>query len=120
MKTIFVVDDNNVNLLKAENALADEYNVITLASVDLMFEAIEKVKPDLILLDIVMPWVNGFDALGKLKENPEYKDIPVIFLTSKTDENTKKRGFDMGIVDMINKPFTEQLLLDRVKAQLEK
>jgi putative two-component system response regulator len=120
MKTIFVVDDNSVNLLKAENALSNEYNVVTLASAELMFEALEKVKPELILLDIIMPWVNGFDALGRLKANPEYKDIPVIFLTSKTDADTKNRGFEMGVVDFITKPFSEELLLRRVNAQSEK
>jgi len=119
MKTIFVVDDNSINLLMAEDVLSDYYEVITMSSVTTMFELFENIIPDMILLDIMMPNVNGFDALKQLKDNMQYAKIPVIFLTSKTDAATEELGFKMGVADFIKKPFSEPDLLGRIKAILE-
>jgi putative two-component system response regulator len=119
MKTIFVVDDNNVNLLTAEETLSDWYNVITLASASLMFEFLDNIVPDLILLDIMMPEIDGFDALKQLKAIPEYAEVPVVFLTGKSDAGTEALGFEMGVVDFIIKPFSGPVLLNRIKAHLE-
>ena len=84
-----------------------------------MFEFFGKIIPDLILLDIMMPEINGFDALKQLKANTQYAKIPVIFLTSKNDIDTKTLGFELGIADFIEKPFSEPILLDRIKTILE-
>jgi len=119
MNTIFVVDDNSTNLLLADELLSDDYEVITMASVPKMFELIEKITPDLILLDIMMPDVSGFDALEQLKADIRYKEIPVIFLTSKTDEAAETKGFEMGIADFITKPFFAPVLLSRIKSILQ-
>jgi len=119
LKTLFIVDDNIMNLLTAKEALSGHYNIITLSSATNMFEILEEVTPDLILLDILMPEVNGFEALGRLKSDKRYMDIPVIFLTGKTDTETESRGFEMGVIDFIGKPFSKPVLLNRIKSHLE-
>ena len=119
MKTIFVVDDNNVNLLAAETALAAHYRVFTLPSASGMFELLEDILPDLILLDIEMPDTNGFDALKQLKSNERYANISVVFLTSRSDVSAEVLGFELGAVDFISKPFSEPALVNRLKTHLD-
>ena len=118
-KTIFVVDDNDTNLTMANEALKDQYRVLTLPSAARMFALIEKVKPDLILLDIEMPEMDGFEALRRLKEDKEQADVPVIFLTSMTDTSVEARGFQLGVIDFITKPFSEPVLINRIKTHLD-
>jgi putative two-component system response regulator len=119
MKTIFVVDDNSANLMMAEGVLSEQYEVITALSAAIMFELLEEVIPDLILLDIMMPDMDGFDTLKRLQGNSKYRDIPVMFLTGKTDGSTESRGFEMGVVDFIHKPFFGSVLLNRIKKHLD-
>jgi putative two-component system response regulator len=119
LKSIFVVDDNDVNLVAAERALSKNYNVFTLPSAANMFELLNSVVPDLILLDIIMPGMSGLEAMSKLQTNSRYLDIPVIFLTSKKDEETEAYGFELGAVDFISKPFSEAVLKNRVRTHLE-
>ena len=114
MKTIFVVDDIITNLLMAEKALSDHYEVHTMLSASTMFELLDNVLPDLILLDIMMPDINGFDALKQLKADTRYAEIPVIFLSSKNDTATANLSFEIGGIDFIEKPFTEPDLLSRL------
>ena len=118
-KTIFIVDDNAVNLSVAKDALKEQYRVRTLPSAAKMFEIMEKVTPDLILLDIKMPDMDGFEALAVLKGNKSTAEIPVIFLTSLTDANVEARGFQMGVVDFIHKPFSAPVLQNRIKTHLD-
>ena len=118
-KTIFVVDDNDTNLSTAKEALKKQYRVITLPSAKKMFAHMEKVVPDLILLDIEMPEIDGFETLHLLKENTSRSGIPVIFLTSTTDTAIEARGFQMGVIDFITKPFSEHVLLNRIKTHLD-
>jgi putative two-component system response regulator len=75
----------------------------------------EKVMPDLILLDIEMPDMDGLEALKLLKENIKFKNIPVIFLTGLTDPATEAYGIELGAVDFVTKPFSEPVLLNRIK-----
>jgi putative two-component system response regulator len=117
-KTIFVVDDNLTNLSVAKDVLKDSYKILTLPSAEKMFAMMEKVTPDFILLDIEMPEMDGFEALSRLKENPAQADIPVIFLTSMTDSEVEARGFQLGVIDFIIKPFSEPVLLNRIKTHL--
>ena len=119
MKTIFVVDDNAINLSIAKDALKGCYRVRTLPSAEKMFEIMEKSLPDLILLDIEMPDMDGFEALAFLKENTATAKIPVIFLTSMTDDFIEARGFEMGAVDFIQKPFSAPVLQNRIKTHLD-
>ena len=119
MKTIFVVDDSDTNLSMAETALEDLYCVMTMPSAAKMFLLLEKVTPDLILLDIEMPDMNGFEALQQLKAHDAYSSIPVIFLTGITDVSTEVQGFELGAVDFIAKPFSAPVLLNRIKTHLD-
>ncbi|MCL2187677.1 MAG: response regulator [Defluviitaleaceae bacterium] len=119
MKTIFVVDDNSTNLLTAEKVLSGYYEVITAVNADLMFELLEDITPDLILLDILMPDMDGFEVLKHLRQNPAYVDIPVMFLTAQSDAAIEARGFESGVVDFITKPFFDSVLLGRIRKHLE-
>jgi len=118
-KIIYVVDDSDTNLAVAKDALKDHYRVMTLPSAAKMFALLEKIRPDLILLDIEMPEMNGFEALRRLKTGDAHSNIPVIFLTSMTDTTTEVRGFQLGVVDFIAKPFTAPVLLNRIKNHLD-
>jgi len=115
---IFIVDDNDTNLTMAEDALSKQHRVIALSSAEKMFEALEKFKPDMILLDVEMPDMNGFEAMKKLVKNEKHANIPVIFLTGLSDANSEAYGIELGAVDFIMKPFTEPVLLNRIKKHL--
>jgi putative two-component system response regulator len=103
----------------AEEALEDLYRVMTMPSAAKMFALLEKVKPDLILLDIEMPEMDGFEALRKLKASDTLADIPVMFLTGYTDEEMEVKGFELGAVDFVTKPFSAPVLTNRIKTHLE-
>jgi len=117
MKKIFVVDDNTSSLIIVEEALSEHYDVFTLSSVKFMFDLLDKVTPDLILMDLLMPVTGGFEALKLLKESRN-ADIPVIILTSKVDDAAEAKGFELGAADFIRKPFSKPVLLDRIKAHV--
>jgi putative two-component system response regulator len=119
MKTIFMVDDSDTSLTIAKNALENQYRVLTMSSAARMFNILEKVIPDLIILDIKMPEMDGFEALNILKSKPLYASIPVMFLTGCSDREIEAKGFEMGVVDFISKPFSEPVLLKRIKTQLD-
>ena len=118
-KTVFVVDDTDSNLAIVEEGLEDHYRVITLPSGARMFEMLEKIKPDLILLDIEMPDMNGFQVLEKLKNIRQYADIPIIFLTGVREPEREASGLHMGAVDFVSKPFSVPVLLNRVKLHID-
>ena len=117
-KTIFVVDDSLLNLSMAEEALEKYYRVITLSSAKNMYAALDNIVPDLILLDVAMPEESGFEAMTHLKSDKNFADIPVIFLTALTDSFNEALGIELGAVDFIAKPFSEPVLLNRVKNHL--
>jgi len=119
MKTIFVVDDSDTNLSMAEAALDNNYRVMTMASSEKMFALLEKIVPDLILLDIEMPGMDGFAALHKLKSDVLWSNIPVMFLTGRNDPIVEVQGFEMGAVDFVIKPFSIPVLLNRIKTHLD-
>ena len=119
MKTIFVVDDSDTNLSMAEAALEKQYEVMTMPSAAKMFTLLERIKPDLILLDIEMPEVDGFEALRLLKSKDKWADIPIVFLTGRTDASVEVHGFELGAVDFITKPFSEPVLINRIKTHLD-
>jgi len=118
LKTIFVVDDSDTNLSMAEAVLEDQYRVMTMPSASKMFDLLEKVIPDLVLLDIEMPVMDGFETLKKLKSDGRWTDIPTIFLTGRNDSEVEARGFELGAVDFITKPFSAPVLLNRIKTHL--
>jgi DNA-binding response OmpR family regulator len=115
---ILLVDDDTKNLQVAMNILKD-YNVIYAQSGDKALDLLEKNKFDLILLDVVMPIIDGYYVCSKIKQNEKTKKIPVIFLTVKDDEKDIVRGFELGAVDYITKPFYSEVLLKRVEVHLK-
>ena len=119
MKTVFVVDDSDTNLSMAEAALDDHYRVMTMPSAAKMFSLLGKIIPDLILLDIEMPEMNGFQALEKLKADENWSYLPVMFLTGRNDAEVEVKGFELGAVDFIKKPFSTPVLLNRIKTHLD-
>jgi len=116
-KTIFLVDDDMTNLAIGKKALSDSYNVFTLSSGPLMLKMLENLQPDLILLDVDMPKMDGHEAIRLLKEG-KYADIPVIFLTALGNEEMELKGLSLGAIDYIAKPFSAPLLLKRIEVHL--
>ncbi len=115
---ILLVDDDSKNLQVAMSILKD-YNVIYAQSGEKALELIEKNRFDLILLDVVMPIMNGYEVCSRIKKNERTKKIPVIFLTVKDDEKDIVKGFELGAVDYITKPFYSEVLLKRVEVHLK-
>jgi len=116
-KKIIVVDDNPENLNILKNTMKELYMVYPCPSAAAMFDLLEHVHPELILLDVEMPEMNGYEAIKKLK-NSDKKEIPVIFLTSMTGAQSELEGLGYGAVDYIRKPFVAPLLLQRIRTQL--
>jgi response regulator RpfG family c-di-GMP phosphodiesterase/signal transduction histidine kinase len=117
-KLLLLVDDNTANLKVGKNVLSEKYAVITSPSAGKMFSILENNSPSLILLDIDMPVMNGYEAIKILKSKPETKNIPVIFLTAKTESDDELEGLSLGAIDYITKPFQPQLLLKRIEMHL--
>ncbi len=116
---VLVVDDSGLNLRMAMNILKEHFEVTCANSGPAAFELMKKRIPDLILLDYHMPVMDGFEVIEKLKENDEYKDIPVIMLTADNDRDTEVRGFQAGVMDFIAKPFVNEIMVQRVGRILE-
>ena len=117
-KKIFIVDDNNASLTACKKILRPEYEVYPLPSAEKMFEMLKNIMPDLILLDVDMPEMNGYEAAGRLKKNDDYKEIPIIFLSGRIDPTSEMVGLNLGALDYIHKPFVSELLLRRIKTNL--
>jgi putative two-component system response regulator len=117
-KLVMLVDDDPVNLLIGKKALSRRYQALTLPSAMAMFELLPRYRPELILLDVNMPDMDGFDSIRRLKDDPSTHNIPVIFLTAKTDPESEIKGLELGALDYISKPFSPPLLLKRVEAHL--
>jgi class 3 adenylate cyclase len=116
---VLVVDDSPVNLQQAIAILKNDYRVKVANNGSSGLELAIHSPPDLILLDIMMPGMDGYEVCRHLKANPNTRHIPVIFLTSKTEEEDEKMGFLVGAADFIHKPFSPPLMALRVKTQLE-
>jgi len=118
-KLILIVDDTPTNLSVISGLLKDSFRtkVATRGEKALAIAAGAE-KPDLILLDVIMPDMDGFEVCRRLKANPDTSEIPVIFLTAKTDAIDEVKGFEVGAVDYIHKPFSAPVVLARVKTQL--
>jgi len=117
-KKIIAVDDNIENLTALKNTLKDLYEVYPCPSASKMFSLLEHVQPDLILLDVEMPEMNGYEAAKKLKSESQTGEIPIIFLTSMSDAQSEIEGLAIGAIDYIRKPFVAPLLLQRIKTHL--
>lgn len=117
--TILIVDDQPSNLAIISNHLEKAgYELLLSQEGKMALEQAENENPDLILLDILMPEMNGFDVCSNLKKNDKTRNIPVIFMTALTKTEDKVRGFDLGAVDYITKPFQQAEVLARIKTHL--
>lgn len=116
---IMIVDDDLINSKAVTAMLQDEYCVISAESGKEAFELLENNRPDLILLDVHMPVMDGHDVIAKIKENQNFTDIPVIFLTSDEDEKTEMQSLSEGAIDFLKKPFRKGVALQRIRRILE-
>ncbi|WP_160687808.1 HD domain-containing phosphohydrolase [Clostridium sp. C2-6-12] len=119
MEHILVVDDNVTNLKFAEQALKPHYKVTLLTSAMQTMKFLSKNIPDLILLDIKMPEVNGYEIFKTIKSMDRLKNIPIIFLTALNDIESELKCLKLGAIDFIGKPFVPELMLSRIKTHLE-
>ena len=117
-KKIIAVDDNLENLTALKNILKNIYDAYPCPSAQKMFSLLEHIQPDIILLDVEMPEMNGYEAAEKLKSSDKYREIPVIFLTSMDDEESKKKGLSLGAVDYMHKPIAAPALLQMLEKYL--
>ncbi|HOF06313.1 MAG TPA: two-component system response regulator [Syntrophales bacterium] len=118
--TVLVVDDTPDNLTLMSGLLKDKYKVKIANNGERALKvAMTGTPPDIILLDIMMPVMDGYEACRHLKENPETRDIPVIFLTAKAEVDDEMKGFELGAVDYITKPISPPIVLARVQTQLQ-
>lgn len=116
---ILVVDDNNLNIRLLRDILEDEeYTVFTTDSGLPVLKLAHSIKPDVILLDIMMPLMDGFEVCRRLKDDYEVKDIPVIMVTAKTESNDLKKALEIGAFDYIKKPIDEVEVVARVQSAL--
>ncbi|MDR2095984.1 MAG: response regulator [Treponema sp.] len=117
-KNIILVDDSITNLTVGKNILIEKYNIFTVPSGEKLFNILERVIPDLILLDIEMPEMDGYEVIKRLKASTRTAEIPVVFLTARNDTSSELEGLSLGAIDYISKPFSPPLLLKRIDLHL--
>jgi len=117
-KTILIIDDIRINVMLLESILSEEYQVISATDGHMGLMLASEKKPDLILLDIVMPEMDGYEICKQLKSNPETQAIPVIFVSAKDKIDDEMKGLEFGAVDYIAKPLAEELVKLRVAIHL--
>jgi putative two-component system response regulator len=115
---VLIVDDTEANIDILVDALADEYDVAVAMDGLSALEIAAEDKPDLILLDIMMPGMSGYEVCEKLKADDETKGIPIVFLTAMTEEQDEAKGLALGAIDYVTKPFNPDLVKSRVKNHL--
>lgn len=117
--TILLVDDTESNIDILVETLGEEYDLLVALDGESALEMAREEEIDLILLDIMMPQMDGFEVCEALKQSPKTKEIPIIFITAKTDAESIDKVYDIGGADYVTKPFREKELKKRVKTQLE-
>jgi adenylate cyclase len=116
---ILVVDDTPTNIQTVSAILKDHgYQISVATNGHQALEVLGRLQPDLILLDVMMPEMDGFETCKRIKQNPEWRNIPIIFLTSRIETEDIVRGFELGAVDYVAKPFNAHELLARVHTHL--
>ena len=119
MKHILLVYDVSTNLKYERLILRDQYEVTMVKSGREALECLKTMRPDLVLLDIRMYEMDGYEVLRQMKEAPETAGIPVIFLTADTEQESVERGIALGAADFISKPLEPRVLLERIEAVWE-
>jgi PleD family two-component response regulator len=116
---ILTVDDAPDNLALISELLKESFQIkVATNGKDALHIAFSSDPPDLILLDIMMPGMDGYEVCRQLKSDPQTSDIPVIFLTTKSEVADEEKGFELGAVDYITKPISPPILLARVRTHL--
>jgi len=119
-QTVLIVDDEPFNIQTLELVLGDEHNLTYATSGHMALEMAQaEPRPDLILMDIVMPDLDGFEVCKRLKENTRTHNIPIIFLTAKWETSEEAKGLELGAVDYIRKPFSPPIIRARIRNHLE-
>jgi two-component system alkaline phosphatase synthesis response regulator PhoP len=119
-KICIIEDEKDIVRLLTYNLTKEGYDVISYDSGEEACSFVEKNKPNLILLDVMIPGLDGFDVCKKLKANPETQDIPIIMLTAKTDDTNIVTGLELGADDYITKPFSVAILIARIRTALRR
>ena len=120
MKTVLIVDDTPQNLTVLGQLLQPLYRIRAANTGERALRAMGvEPRPDIVLLDVMMPEMDGYEVLRRLRENPETHDIPVIFITALNSAEDEEKGLGLGAVDYITKPFSPPIVLARVRTQLE-
>lgn len=117
---ILAVDDVRANIFLIESILLDEFNVVSASKTSDMWQYLKRRKPDLILLDLMMPEEDGFAVLEKLKADPDMMKIPVIVVTAKDTREDVIKATRLGALDFITKPVKDDILLSKVHKILQK
>lgn len=117
-QTVLIVDDTPDSIEILEGVLNDNYSIKAARNGKMALKIAEKTTPDIILLDIMMPEMDGYEVCKRLKSNPITKAIPVIFISAKGDAINEARGLEIGAVDYITKPISASIVLSRVKTHL--
>jgi len=117
-RKIIYVDDVSYSLITVKNRLSDHYEIFPAESVVKMYELLSFFKPDLILLDVNMPDIDGYEAIKGLKSSDKYGGIPVVFLTGKSDRESVVKGLSLGAADYVIKPFSATKLIESIETIL--
>jgi len=116
---LLLADDEAINLDILIGGLGDDFVLRVVTDGPAVLESVRKALPDLILLDVMMPGMDGFEVCRRLKEDPASRDVPVIFLTALNDAASTRKGFSAGGADFVAKPFQLREVRARIDAQLE-
>jgi len=119
MKKILVIDDSPINLKLVTKALEDAYEVITYKSGNEALDYLKENRVDLVLLDVIIPDIDGFEVFQKIKLDEKNRNVPVAFLTAEEETETEIKGLKMGAVDFIHKPFVPQIMLHKINRILQ-
>ena len=117
--SVLIVDDENMNMFALTHMLRPEYTVYAAKNGPSAIRIAKKQLPDVILLDILMPDMDGYEVLSELKSDEETRNIPVIFVTGLINPDDEKKGLEMGAADYINKPFNAGIVKEKVRNQIK-
>ena len=117
--TLLIVDDDASNLMELTHIFRADYKVYVVKDGKSAMEKAEESIPDLILLDVIMPEMSGFDVIRELRKSETTKNIPVIFITGMNEVENESEGLDLGAVDYVRKPFNAKAIKIRVQNQIE-
>ena len=118
-KHVLVVDDSSTNLKCTAAILQDTYKLTMLKSGEQAIDYLKGETADIILMDINMPDLDGYETMRRIKQNPDNADIPIIFLTSDSDRSSEIKGLQMGAMDFIRKPIEPEIMRSRIEKTIQ-